>query len=201
MEEKRHKNKAEFRSEILAAARDIFSADGYASFSMRRLASRIGYSPTTIYLYFQDKDELLFCLCEELYSELFTKLHELRQSGTEPVAILRTVLLMYVQFGLTNPDHYRVVFFSNQTVYGSPEGFMATDTMSRRTYFYFRDLVAECGAGGTFRYHDMDLLAQTLWAAMHGVVTAAIFTRDFPLVDPGLLAETMVDGLLRGLQH
>jgi AcrR family transcriptional regulator len=64
MSEKRHKNKEAFRREILDAAREVFSVDGYGNFSMRKLARRIGYSPTTIYLYFRDKDELLFCLCE-----------------------------------------------------------------------------------------------------------------------------------------
>jgi AcrR family transcriptional regulator len=199
MEEKKHRTRAEFRRIILDAARELFSADGYASFSMRKLAARIGYSPTTIYLYFQDKDEVLFCLCEELYGELFAKLHELRQRGESPLSTLRDVMLMYVRFGLTNPEHYKVVFFTNSTVYGSPQGYMETDTMSRRTYFYFRDLVAECGAVGQLLPQDADLQAQTLWAGMHGIVTAAIFTRDFPLVAPELLAETMIAGMLRGL--
>ncbi len=199
MGDKKQRTRAEFRQIILDAARELFSSDGYTSFSMRRLAARIGYSPTTIYLYFQDKDELLFCLCEELYAELFAKLHELRQSGGDLLTVLRKVLLMYVHFGLTHPDHYKVVFFSDQTVYGSPQGYMEKDTMSRRSYFYFRDLVAECGAVGQLRSRDADLLAQTLWAGMHGIVTAALFTRDFPLIAPEVLAETMIDGLLAGL--
>ncbi len=71
MAEKRHKNKEEFRRAILEAAREVFSSDGYGNFSLRKLARKIGYSPTTIYLYFKDKDDLLFCLCEEFYAELY----------------------------------------------------------------------------------------------------------------------------------
>ena len=63
--EKRAKYKEEFRREILDAARELFLSEGYEKFSMRRLAEKIGYSTPTIYLYFKDKDDLLFAICEE----------------------------------------------------------------------------------------------------------------------------------------
>lgn len=35
---------------------------------------------------------------------------------------------------------------------------------------------------------------------MHGVISAGIYAQDFPLVDPDLLAQTMVEGLLNGFR-
>jgi AcrR family transcriptional regulator len=198
MSEKRHKNKEAFRREILDAAREVFSVDGYGNFSMRKLARRIGYSPTTIYLYFRDKDELLFCLCEELYAELYLVLREIEEEGAGLLEKLRKVLLTYASFGLAHPEHYRVAFFTNPSVYGSPSDFLVNDTMSRRTYLRYRDLVAECCAAGVLCRMEADTLAQVLWAGVHGVVSAALHTRDFPLVDPSVLATVMVDGLLDG---
>jgi AcrR family transcriptional regulator len=200
MNDSRPKNKEEFRREILDAARELFAGDGYGNFSMRKLARRIGYSPTTIYLYFRDKDELLFCLCEDLFREMDSALRRLLEEGSGPLEVLRNVLLMYVEYGLANPEHYRVAFFTSPVVYGSPREYLERDTMSRRSYFQFRDLVAECCSTGKLRPRDPDLLAQALWAGMHGVVAAAIYAQDFPLVDPGLLTETMVDGLLNGFR-
>ncbi len=198
MSEKRHKNKEAFRREILDAAREVFSVDGYGNFSMRKLAHRIGYSPTTIYLYFRDKDELLFCLCEELYAELYLVLRKIEEEDAGLLETLRKVLLTYVSFGLAHPEHYRVAFFTNPSVYGSPSDFLENDTMSRRTYLRYRDLVAECCAAGVLCSMESDTLAQVLWAGVHGVVSAALHTRDFPLVDPFVLATVMVDGLLDG---
>lgn len=94
MNDSRHRNKEEFRREILDAARELFAGDGYGNFSMRKLARRIGYSPTTIYLYFRDKDELLFCLSEELFSDMDSALRRLSEEGAGPLGILRNALLM-----------------------------------------------------------------------------------------------------------
>lgn len=199
--EQRQKNRSEFRRLILNAARELFSREGYENFSMRRLAKRIEHSPTTIYLYFRDKDEILFCLCEELFAELYQELSKLRNNGREPLEILRQALLMYVRFGLENPDHYRVAFFTNPFVYGTPHDYLANDTMSRRAYIYYRDLVAECASSGQLRTMDADLLAQVIWTGVHGIVAAVIFARDFPLADTTDLVETMVGALFRGLGH
>lgn len=199
MIDKSLQKKEEFRREILEAAREIFSLDGYGNFSMRKLARRIGYSPTTIYLYFKDKDEILFCLCEDFYVELYQTILKIEGENTDLLTTLRKVLLTYVSFGLANPEQYRVAFFTNPSVYGSPAAYLENDTMSRRAYFHYRDLVTACSAAGILIRMDVDTLAQVLWAGVHGVVSAALHTRDFPLADPAVLAEVMVTGLLAGL--
>ncbi len=200
MSDKRKRNKEAFRREILEAARELFSADGYGSFSMRKLARRIGYSPTTIYLYFRDKDELLFRLCEDFFGGLYKRLLEIVEEGAEPSATLRKVLLAYVSFGLAHPEHYRVAYFTNPSVYGSPDEFLLRDTVSRAVYLRYRDLIARCRDDGVLALKDVDTLSQILWSGVHGIVSAALFTRDFPLVEPVVLAEGMVDGLLAGFR-
>lgn len=199
MIDKSLQKKEEFRREILVAAREIFSLDGYGNFSMRKLARRIGYSPTTIYLYFKDKDEILYCLCEDFYNELYQTILKIEGEDTDLLTTLRKVLLTYVAFGLANPEQYRVAFFTNPSVYGSPAAYLENDTMSRRAYFHYRELVAACSAAGVLIGLDVDTLAQVLWAGVHGVVSAALHTRDFPLADPAVLADVMVTGLLAGL--
>ncbi|MDD2338196.1 MAG: TetR/AcrR family transcriptional regulator [Geobacteraceae bacterium] len=199
MVEKKHRDKEEFRRAILEVAREVFSSDGYGNFSMRKLARRIGYSPTTIYLYFKDKDDLLYCLCEEFFAEMYLTIQRIEGEGAGLLETLRKVLLVYVSFGLANPEHYRVAFFTNPTTYGSPVEFLENDTMSRRNYLKYRELVARCCEAGLLCGFDADTLAQVLWAGVHGVISAALHTMDFPLVHPTVLAEVMVDSLLKGL--
>src|SRR2546427_9900091 len=57
--------KQDLRQAILTAAGELFLEQGYERFSLRKVAERIGYSPTTIYLYFRDKDDLLFTVVDE----------------------------------------------------------------------------------------------------------------------------------------
>src|SRR2546428_13605803 len=63
--QRRAHEKQELRAAILAAAGKLFDEQGYERFSLRQVAELIGYSPTTIYLYFKDKDDLLFTVVDE----------------------------------------------------------------------------------------------------------------------------------------
>lgn len=56
---RREQEKEELQQLILKAAGELFLEQGYDRFSLRQVAERIGYSATTIYLYFEDKDDLL----------------------------------------------------------------------------------------------------------------------------------------------
>ena len=53
--ERRERERQAVRQEILDAARALFIEEGYEKTSMRKIAEKIEYSPTTIYLYFKDK--------------------------------------------------------------------------------------------------------------------------------------------------
>ncbi|MFM7142200.1 MAG: helix-turn-helix domain-containing protein [Alphaproteobacteria bacterium] len=68
--ERRARQKSSLRDTILAAARQMFIEDGYEAVSMRKLAERIEYSPTAIYLHFADKDALFRTVCDETFARL-----------------------------------------------------------------------------------------------------------------------------------
>lgn len=196
--ERRHRQREEFRAEILAAALDLFSREGYAGFSMRKLAARIEHSPTTIYLYFRDKDDLLFHICENYYVALLRDLGRIRGEGATPEQTLRAILLNYIHSGLANPELYKVVFFSNPQVYGRPEEYASRDTMSLRCWTATCEVINECIADGTLRQVDGDTLAIVFWSAVHGLVSSLIFTKDFPMPNPDVMADMLLSGLLRG---
>ena len=134
--EKRAKHKEEFRREILSAARELFIDDGYEKFSMRRLAEKIDYSPTTIYLYFKDKDDLLFAVCEEVAEQFLTNLSHIRSLQSDPLDALRQALLYLIEFGFNNPNQYKVFFFTKPNVYGTQEEFMERDSMAGIHFSY-----------------------------------------------------------------
>ena len=56
--DRRARQRLNLRQQILDAARDILVREGYDGLSMRRVADRIDYSPTAIYLHFKDKQAL-----------------------------------------------------------------------------------------------------------------------------------------------
>ena len=198
--EKRAKYKEEFRREILDAARELFLSEGYEKFTMRRLAEKIEYSPPTIYLYFKDKDDLLFAICEEVAEHFITHLNYIRSHSNNCLDTLRQALLYRIDFGLSNPDQYRVFFLAKPDVYGSQEQFMKKESMARDSYLVFREIVQECIETGQFETLDAEVVTQVLAVATHGLIAVNIFNKNFPWADRNILAHAMVDVLLRGFQ-
>ena len=58
--ERREREKQELREKILEKAKEILIKEGQDNLSIRNIATAIEYSPATIYLYFQDKDEIVY---------------------------------------------------------------------------------------------------------------------------------------------
>ena len=60
--ERKEKQKLEIKKMILEASMKLFVEEGFENVSIRKIAELIEYSPTTVYLYFKDKNEILFNL-------------------------------------------------------------------------------------------------------------------------------------------
>ena len=55
VKDRQEREKLETRTKIMDAARALFNEKGYEGVSMRQIAQKIEYTPTTIYGHFQDK--------------------------------------------------------------------------------------------------------------------------------------------------
>src|SRR5512143_2747960 len=109
--ERREREKEEVRGKILDAARELFAAEGYEKVTMRRIAEVIEYSPTTIYLHFEDKDDLVRALCNVDFGHLLQAM-EHEPMPADPIEAIRQLGRAYVAFALEYPNHYRFMFMS-----------------------------------------------------------------------------------------
>lgn len=200
LKERREREKESLRGEILEAARELFVAEGYENVSMRRIAERIEYSPTTIYLYFKDKSELLNRICEETFTKLAARLERIHRAKDDPLTALRRGCLTYIDFGLKHPNHYRLVFMDG----GLPadeESDAAALSAGRRAFDHLRDGVRGCVEAGLFRDVEVEAASQALWAAQHGITSLLIAKPDFPWVNRQQLVELTVDAMLAGFRR
>lgn len=191
-------DRSDLRDTILQAAQELFVEEGFEHFSMRRLARKIGYSPTTLYNYFRDKQDLVYSLCEDLFRQYLAECQEIAEAEDDPLARLKKLFLRSIKFGCDHKEHYRVAFFSPEAIYGTPADFMVRDSMARRSYLFIRRIVSDSIDTGVFKPADPDILTQALLTASHGVIAAHIFWKDFPLAHPGVLGQALLDGLLKG---
>src|ERR1700747_187689 len=99
VKERRGREKSETRDKILDAARELFVAEGYEGVSMRKVAEKIEYSPTAIYVHFADKNELFHELCREDFARLQDAMRS-PAMPTDPLERLRQIGRSYIEFGV-----------------------------------------------------------------------------------------------------
>jgi AcrR family transcriptional regulator len=188
------------RQEILDAASELFVQEGYECFSMRRLAEKIEYSPTTIYLYFKDKSELLMSLCDETFSKLVENFERIAEHESDPMKALVSGLKAYVEFGLQYPNHYTVTFINHPPdVRPSLEHKMEHST-GMKAYNVMPAMVGACIERGLLRPVDVNLASQALWAAIHGITSLLIVHTHFPWTDKEKLIDKVIDTMIEGLR-
>lgn len=198
--QRRERQKEMLRQEILDAARELFVKEGYENVSMRRIAEKIEYSPTTIYLYFEDKADLLYSICEETFAKLIEKMNSITVTSDDPVEALKQGCRAYIDFGLEYPNHYRVTFINHPEAGKDQAHQQMEGSSGMKAFDCLRQAVAECVRQGKFRETDVDLMSQAIWAAGHGVVSLMIVKKHFPWVDKDRIITLSVDAMIDGLK-
>ena len=197
--ERRAREKESLRQEILDAARELFVEEGYENVSMRKIAEKIEYSPTTIYLYFKDKAELLFSLTQESFAKLLQTLEAIPDQHRDPLRVLKECGRAYIRFGLKYPNDYRVTFMMPVDLV-QPRAHQYQGSTGERAFNHLREAVAECVRQKKFRRVDIDLTSQSLWAAMHGLTSLFIAHPNFPWADRERLIDHLLETQIKGLK-
>jgi AcrR family transcriptional regulator len=170
--ERREREREEVRKKILDAARDLFMSEGYDRVTMRRIAEAIEYSPTAIYLHFEDKDDLVRALCHEDFGRLLAAF-EGQAPPEDPVEWIRQLGRAYAQFAVDNPNHYQFMFMTPR----KPEHVLEPSDPGVLSFGVIRAAVKSAIDKGAFRPGDVDTVAQVLWAGVHGAVALLITVR------------------------
>ena len=201
--ERREREREETRTRILDAARDLFLSEGYEAVTMRRVADKIEYSPTAIYFHFRDKEALIRELCDNDFGALaqqFVKIDKI----AHPVERLRRTGLAYADFAAKFPNHYRLMFMTPRPPIDPKSVSIEQGDPQQDAYAFLRHIVACCIEDGRVReeYADAELMSQTMWAGLHGVISLQIAKHNDPWVNWRPIKKrinAMIEVLLRGL--
>jgi len=195
--ERREREKKEVRSRILDAARRLFATDGYERVTMRAIADAIEYSPTTIYLYFEDKDDLVRAICDEDFGGLLGAM-ETAPRPSDPVEVIRQLGRAYVGFAVRYPNQFRFMFM---TPLAKGEK-LEDDSAGARSFGHLLEAVRRAIEARRFRPVDPVVAAQALWMSVHGVASALVTMPSdcWPLhaAAPDLV-DQVIENSLRGL--
>ena len=173
---RRDREKAATRRLILEAARELFTKEGYAETSMRRIAEQIGYTATAIYHHFEDKDALLNELCVSDFRALGEALRRMEQLP-DPISRIKAMGVNYVRFAMEHPQQFRFMFMVERPM-TAPDASHANP--AEDGYAFLVANVREALDRGDFRpeFQDEEMLAQLVWAGVHGIATIHLSKPD-----------------------
>ncbi len=175
---RRAQQKLDLRQTILGAATRLFEQDGFEAFSLRQVAEAIGYSPTSIYLHFRDKEDLLHHVALEGFR---TFGQELQAASDQPGSVwqrLNRIGLAYLRFGISHPLHYRLMFIvrGEWLAQPTPPGYDSVID----SFGVLRQAVQDGLASGELRPGDLDVYSAYFWSQVHGLVSLHLSTPYFP---------------------
>ncbi|GAA3956022.1 TetR family transcriptional regulator [Chitinophaga oryziterrae] len=163
--DRKEREKLEMRRLIMDAAMDMFVKDGYEKTSIRNIADKIEYSPATIYLYYKDKDELLWGLQTEAFEKLANVFRE-GITAIEPIQQLRQMAKLYVEFGMGNPDLYDLMFIIRSPMNAEKN----EEWKSGSSAFQFLMNIIQA-AIDKLKYENVMIGALSCWSMVHGLVS------------------------------
>lgn len=192
---------AERREEILAAALKLFTEFGVYGVSTRQIADAVGISQPTLYAYFPNKDEIGRELHTRAFQLLADHLAKAKEEPVETVADLSRLLRIYVDFGLENPEMYRIAFMEGA---GSTKAWMKTPDIAlapavQSTFGVLLSKITELHGRGLTVNVDPMLMTQSVWAAKHGLVSLLLAKPGFPWADRETLIRSHMDVIVRGI--
>jgi len=166
---------------ILQATVALIEESGLEAVTMRSIAGRIGYSPTTIYLYFKGKEDLLTSALVYAHQQLAQGLLA-AQSIDDLRERLRVSATWFVRWGVEHPNTYRLLF--EQAPRSRSIGVLAEP--AREIWVRNEELIAEAMRLGLIAPGvEPSTYAQLVWGALHGIVWLATTLRFEDTVFPG----------------
>lgn len=94
------------RELIISAAGEIISEEGFDNLSIRKIAGRIEYSPSIIYHYFKDKDEILNYVMRSGYMKIVGAVSKTDAENLTPMEKLIRMTRSYIEEALKMHDEF-----------------------------------------------------------------------------------------------
>ncbi len=187
---------AETREAILAAARTLFTSDGYASTSLAVIVEKAGVSKGALFHHFDNKEHLFLEVWKLLQIEMDAAARQAAitsRSKTDPYAAFLAGCRVYLDWS-ARQDYQRIVLVDGPAVLGMARWHkldfeLGSETMTRATEYLSRQ--------GHFPMH----LARPAAIMLQGALNAVGFalSAETPDITPGQAFETF-ERLLRGLR-
>ena len=173
IKERKQRQRETLRSGILAAAREIASAEGWQAVTIRKIAARVEYSPPVIYEYFDSKDDLLLELVRMGYARQLEAIEKARDATEEPAQALLEMSRAWCRFAFDSPDLYQVMYGLGGVSFPVAELRREGEKIAGATAEVLEEIFVKDGKGAEDVWGKVTLA----WGTLHGLVALTMAGR------------------------
>lgn len=189
----------EKRVRILDAALKVFAEQGFYNARVADVARAAGVADGTIYLYFQNKDDLLISLFEERMEEIIAALRaDLEATGGDALVRLRRMIERHLSMAVESP---LLAEFITVELRQSAKFVREYENPRFQEYLtVLRDLVEEGQREGLIRSGmDSRLIVRAIFGALDEVLLTLTLASTTRSIDFREVAETLCDLFFHGM--
>ncbi|MGA1465410.1 MAG: TetR/AcrR family transcriptional regulator [Bacteroidetes bacterium] len=183
-------------TDILRVTRELLIRDGFSKLSMRKIANELDVTATTLYHYFENKDDLLLALVEDSIRQLADALRQSMEQEADPVTRLGILTDTFWKFALDHPQEYEVIYMVRPEE--MPKFPKEKFQEIRSVYEMLAGVIQDGVEAGLLDVEDPLVSAYTLWAQLHGVVSVILSRRLDTRISQSQFLEQAKDHIIQG---
>ena len=162
----------DLKNALIRAGVEILSKDGLSGLSLRKVARKAGVSHSAPYAHYADKQALIAAISTEGFHRLYLQLNQATQLfANDPRQQIIACGRAYIQFALDEKDIFKIMFSG---ILEKEKDYPDFVEISQMTFEFLVGVVNSCQAAGVLRPAVPDLMAVTIWAQVHGLVSLAL---------------------------
>ena len=170
--ERRAREKAARRQQILMAARHLLLTEGLKATSINKIAQQAELGVGTLYFYFKSKEEIFIALQKAGLKLLASKVETASRSAEDPHEQISRMARAYLAFSVENKDYFDIInyFIASPDIIFSPQLKQQIGEYGNQILAH---VIAAIKAGqqqGQFKAVNPRRAAIALWGALHGLI-------------------------------
>jgi AcrR family transcriptional regulator len=187
------------RDEILTAAEALYVTHGPAKTTTRQIAEAVGISQPSLYAHFPTKDALSYALAERSFAILEERMVKFEPLYEDPKTHLEELVKGYIAYALEEPSAYKIAFMLDLDI-DLASIISLQEHCGLRAFSIFKQKIALLQAQNFIKAGPLDIVAQSIWAAMHGLCALLLSRPHFPWAQRAELIAAHTDLIVRGAQ-
>ncbi len=191
-----HKNRSEKYHKILQSAGAVFADLGFHKATISQIAAQAGVADGTLYLYFKNKDDILYQFISFKTEQVFKKMHVAVEDGKTAEEKLRFLIRCHLE-EFQNDKNMAIIFQSEARYFRDLES--KIKDISKMYLDLLSEIIEQGQIEGSMRQDlFVGLVKRFILGAVEGVISTWV-TADgrYDLVS---MADPLVDLYLTGLR-